>query len=155
MEPYQRQEHAEACAGDAAVVIRTQPFPFDTEFNGWACTVVIYVCANHVRRERGGPSVPDRAQVSLDEDNGLSQVIRDPSSENDQRRADQRHDLMQHVSALSDAQQQFVMLHYFEEMGYDQIVDIMDRSKNALYKLNFDALANLRKKLLLSEHNYE
>ncbi len=153
--PAERQDHAEACAADAAVVIRTQNFPFDAEFEAWAYNVVVYVCASHVRKARGGPSVPDHAQVSLEQSTGATRSVVDPQADIRRRRFDQRYDLMQHIRALSGAQQQFVMLHYLEEKGYDEIAALMGRSKNALYKLNFDALANLRKKMVLSEHKYE
>lgn len=154
-EPAERQDHAESCAADAAIVIRTQPFPFDTEFDAWACMVVTYTCANHVRRARRGPSVRDHNQISLEQTPGLPEILPDQAAENEHKRAGQRHDLLQHVDTLSKAQQQFIMLHYFQELGYDEISTIMGRTTNALYKLNFDALANLRKKMLLSEHNYE
>lgn len=151
----ERQQHAKQCAIDAAMTIRARRFPYDAYFQAWAHVVVTFVCANHVRKARSGRSVPIEAQISLDAWDGWSRVSEDPLAEAARRRVEQQYDLMQHITDLSEAQQRFVLLYYFEDRDYDEIAELMGRSKNALYKLNFDALANLRKKLLLSQHNYE
>lgn len=151
----ERYNHAVQCASDAAIVLATRPFPFDTDFKAWAFVIVQYICKNHVRKARSGRSVPDDAQVSLDAWDGWVQNFPDPASGSGQKRVEQRLDLLQCIANLSPSQREFVMLHYFEHKTYEEIAALMGRNKNALYKLNFDALNNLRKNMLLNRHNYE
>ena len=153
--PGERYEHAVQCATDAALVIARRRFPFDTYFHAWANVVVYYVCGNHVRQARNGRSVPDEAQVSLDAWDGWLQNVADPAAEVAHSRVEQRHDLLQQVATLAEAQRNFVMLYYFEQKSYEEIAALMGRSKNALYKLHFDALTNLRQKMLLNQTIYE
>jgi RNA polymerase sigma factor (sigma-70 family) len=108
-----------------------------------------------MRKHTGGRSVPRRAQVSLDAHDGWLHNLADPGAEQVQRRLEQRHDLLQQVERLGDAQRQFVVLYYFEQKSYAEVADILKKNKNALYKLNFDALDNLRKGFLLTEHGHE
>lgn len=153
--PRTRFDHAVQCATDAALVILDRHFPFDADFHAWAYVIVYYVCRSHVRRERRGRSVPDEAQVSLDRWEGWLENLSDATASSAQRQAEMQHDLLQYVAALGESQREFVVLYYFEQKSYADVARLMGRDKNALYKLNFDALSNLRKKMLLNQHIYE
>lgn len=154
-DPLQRYDHAKTCASEAGIVLVRRPFPFDTNFKAWAFNVVRFVCQNYVRKNRNSRSVPPEMQVSLDAWDGWAQNLADPASTDAKKRVELQLDLLQCIADLSAAQRQFVLLHYFEHKSYDEIAELMGRNKNALYKLNFDALNNLRKNMLLNRHNYE
>jgi RNA polymerase sigma factor (sigma-70 family) len=155
LEPRERYEHALQCATDASLVIADRHFPYDASFEAWAYVVLRYTCKNHMRKHRGGRSVPRRAQVSLDAHDGWLHNLSDPGAEQMHRRLEQRHDLLQQVERLGDAQRRFVLLYYFEQKSYAEVADILKKNKNALYKLNFDALDNLRKGLMLMDRTHE
>ena len=57
-----------------------------------------------------------------------------------------RLDLLADIDQLaSEARKQIILLHYFEGYSLPQIASKLDKSDNAVYKLHFDALNNLRK----------
>lgn len=155
LEARERYEHALQCATDASLVIADRRFPYDASFEAWAYVVLRYTCKSHMRKHISGRSVPRRAQVSLDAYDGWLHNLADPGAEQMHRRLEQRHDLLQQVEGLSDAQRRFVLLYYFEQKSYAEVAEILKKNKNALYKLNFDALDSLRKRLLLAEHRHE
>ncbi len=55
----------------------------------------------------------------------------------------------------SEARKQVVLLRYFESYTFQQIALKLDKSDNAIYKLHFDALNNLRKIWESSQDIYE
>ena len=151
LEPTERYINAVQCAADAGVVIANRPFPYDTHFDAWAYVTLRFVCLNHMRRMRNEASVPPEVEVSLDRWNGWLQSLRDPGGEQARQRFEQRHDLLKCIGELAEAQRTFVILYYFEQKSYDDIAAITGKNKNALYKVNFDALYNLRKSALWME----
>lgn len=154
MAPRERFEHALQCATDASLVIADRRFPFDTNFEAWTYVVLLYTCKNHMRAERRERSAPYGEVVSLDAHDGWMQNLVDPTGEQMRRSFEQQHDLLQQVEKLGDAQREFVQLYYFEQKSYGEVAEIMGKKANALYKLNFDALDNLRKNFLIGEHRY-
>ena len=65
-------------------------------------------------------------------------------------------DLLSAVNKLnSEDRKRFIQLYYFEGLGFQEIAKILDRTTNALYKLHFDALENLRKILLDEGYTHE
>jgi RNA polymerase sigma factor (sigma-70 family) len=60
--------------------------------------------------------------------------------------SDKRLDLLDAIDQLSSEDRRtIILLYYFEGKDFDEIAEVLDRTKNALYKLHFDALENLRK----------
>ena len=140
-----RMEHSHDCATDAAAVLLKQRFPYDTDFDAWAHVILRNVTLKYVRQTVNPKSVPAHEEIELEAKEGWLQNLRDTRPARQQQQRELREEIVQAMQELSEAQQQFILLYYFEERGYDEIARIMDRSKNALYKLNYDAIKNLRK----------
>jgi len=83
--------------------------------------------------------------VSLDEYDGWLHNLANLSAEDETERLTLRHDLQRAVEELpTEARREFIHLYYFKQYSFDEVADRMDKNKNALYKLHFDALENLR-----------
>lgn len=141
-----RYEHAIACAADAAATILDTRFPYDVHFERWAYVILQNICLRHIDRHWNSSDVLHNNPVALDEFDDWIHNLAPDDARDDVSLAALRHDLLQAIAALgSDARQEFLLLRYFHQRTFDEISVIMNRSKNALYKLHFDALAELRK----------
>ena len=140
-----RAQHSSDCAVDAASVLLKQRFPYDTHFEKWAYVILRNVTLKYVRETLHSKSVPAHEEIELEAKEGWVLNLRDTRSAQQREQTELREKIVQVMCHLSQAQQQFIYLHYFEERAYDEIARIMERSKNALYKLNYDAIRNLRK----------
>ncbi|MFN8597860.1 MAG: RNA polymerase sigma factor [Anaerolineae bacterium] len=136
-------EYADA----AAEKILTAYFPYDTEFEPWAYVLVRNVCRQLLRREH--PS------LELLDDERLVQTP-DLAQADDTRRRDLRRDLLVAIEQLSsDARRQMIVLHYFQGYTLPDIAVRLNKTMSAVYKLHFDALAELRKIWAGQEHKDE
>ena len=141
-----RYEHAVACAGEAAATILSTRFPFDVHFERWAYVILQNICYRHIGRHWNSPDVLHRNPVALDDFDDWVHNLVPPDTRDDMSLAGLRHDLLQALEALgSDARKEFLLHYYFHHRDFAEISVIMNRTKNALYKLHFDALAELRK----------
>lgn len=140
-----RRRHASDCATDAAVAILDSHFPYDVHFERWAHVLTQYVCLRHIERHWHPSATFQDKMISLDEYDGWLQNLANPSAEDETRRLTLQHDLRQAVDQLStETRREFIRLYYFRQYSFDEIAAKMNKNKNALYKLHFDALENLR-----------
>ena len=115
----------------------TAYFPYDTEFDAWACVLVQNVCREHLRRERKAPVVLD--DELIERLSGLSQAEGEH-----QRRL--RIDLFEAIENLSSvSRRRLSSMYYFQGLSLPEIAHKMGRNMTATYKLHFDALTELRK----------
>lgn len=141
-----RYEHALACAGEAASTILATRFPFDVHFERWAYVILQNICRRHIDRHWNSADVLHHNPVALDKFDDWIHNLAPSAARDDIGLATLRHDLLQALQALnSDDRREFLLRYYFQQRTFDEIAVTMDRSKNALYKLHFDALAELRK----------
>jgi RNA polymerase sigma factor (sigma-70 family) len=130
------------CAHDAGARLMNIRFPFDVHYESWACRVVQNICYNYIRQHA------DKVEY-VDLDSDLSETVewlRDMNLPDGLDRAEKRMDLMEAVSQLnSEDRRRFIILYYFQGKSFKQISQILDRTPNAIYKLHFDSLENLRK----------
>lgn len=140
-----RRHHAKDCATDAAMAILRSRFPFDVHFERWAHVLTQYVCLQYIDRHWRPAAVFQDQMVSLDEYDGWLQNLAHPSAEDETEKLSLHHDLQQAVDQLStETRREFIRLYYFQQYSFDEITDEINKNKNALYKLHFDALENLR-----------
>jgi RNA polymerase sigma factor (sigma-70 family) len=134
-------------ASAAAEKILTAYFPYDTEFDPWAYVLVRNVCRQLLRRERLPIEPIDDDQVAQLPDLRHADV---------ERVRDLRRDLLAAIEQLSsDARRQLIVLHYFQGYSLPDIAARLGKTMPAIYKLHFDALAELRKIWAGKEHNNE
>ncbi|MCI0398683.1 MAG: sigma-70 family RNA polymerase sigma factor [Chloroflexi bacterium] len=141
------------CAADAGTLLARLRFPFDTHFDAWACTVAKKVCQQQLSKLWSKNDSPYKAGMALEEQ---LKTLGDPASLDDTRLVEIRLDLLQAIEQLaSETRQQFILLYYFEQRSFDEVAEVMGRSKNALYKLHFDTLKELGKILAQRGNKYE
>jgi RNA polymerase sigma factor (sigma-70 family) len=137
-----RLEAARDCAADAGGVIVGKPFPYDVHFDRWACIIVHFSCLQHIDRLWGNKNRKLESDANLEE---ILDFLEDPKAANALHRTELRMDLRELIEQLtSEDRKQFVRLQYFEHKTIDEIAEIMDRSKNALYGLHYKTLQQLR-----------
>lgn len=135
-----RFQIAEDCANEAGARLANIRFPYDIHYDSWACRVDQNVCLNYIRRHTDKLEYVDLDLSETDE------WLRAFSNPDRTTHSDNRIDLLAAIEQLgSEDRQHFIYLHYFEGKSFSEIADILGRTKNALYKLHFDALENLRK----------
>jgi RNA polymerase sigma factor (sigma-70 family) len=129
---------AEECATEAALRILDAHFPYDTEFDPWAHTTVTMTCFRFFRDGTKKSAIPPQNLVELDE--------KLPSlEESNFKNQDDRNDLLQAMSALSDARREVIQLHYLDDVPLPEIANFMGKSAGAIHSLHFNALQDLRK----------
>ncbi|MBI5567770.1 MAG: RNA polymerase sigma factor [Chloroflexi bacterium] len=131
-------------AAAAAEKLLTAYFPYDTEFDPWAYVLVRNVCRQLLRRERPPIDPIDDDQVAQLPDLRHADV---------ERARDLRRELLGVIEQLSsDARRQLIVLHYFQGYSLPDIAARLGKTMSAIYKLHFDALAELRKIWAGKEH---
>lgn len=134
-------------AAAAAEKILTAYFPYDTEFEPWAYVLVRNVCRQHLRREHLTVELLDDEQA---------QQLPDLAQADQSRVQDLRHALLAAIEQLSsEARRQLIVLHYFQGYALGEIAARLGKTMTAVYKLHFDALAELRKIWTSQEHKDE
>ena len=135
-----RAQIADDCGHEAGARLANIRFPYDVHYDSWSCRVTHNVCLNYIRKHTEKLEYVD---LDLSE---VSEWLAASSKPADTIQADKRMDLLNAIDQLySEDRKTFILLYYFEGKDFDEIAEILDRTKNALYKLHFDALENLRK----------
>ncbi len=130
------------CANDSGARLMNIRFPYDVHYESWACRVVQNVCLNYIRKNTDRLAYVDYNSDLSETDEWLHEL----SVPSGTYRAENRMDLLDAIGQLnSDDRQRFIILYYFEGKSFLEIAEILERTPNALYKLHFDALENLRK----------
>ncbi len=142
------------CATMAAARLLYARFPYDTDFDPWAYVLLQNVVLKQLRKEYREAAANLHNVDNWEEWESVwsSQLsVQDPGDN-----IELRQTLLAAVDQLaSDARKQIILWRYFEGLTFPQIAAEMDRSANAIYKLHFDALKNLRKILESSGDKYE
>jgi RNA polymerase sigma-70 factor (ECF subfamily) len=129
---------AEECATEAALRILDAHFPYDTEFEPWAYTIVSMSCLRFFRDGTKKSVIPPQNLVELDEE------LPDLDPTHLMEGADQS-DLLDALSELPEARRQVIQLHYFKGMSLPEIANTLGKSVGATHSLHFNALRELRK----------
>lgn len=144
-------EIANDCANDAGGRLVNIRFPYDVHYDSWCCRVVQNVCFNYIRQHTD-------KKMYADFDMDLSETdewLRELSISDETKSAEMRLDLLDAIEELSSEDRKlFIILYYFEGRSFAEISEILERTPNALYKLHFDALENLRKILEDKGYNF-
>lgn len=140
------QAIADECAANAAMHILNAHFPYDTEFEPWAYTIVTMSCLRFFRDGTKKSIIPPQNLVELDEQLPALDIT-------NLIERDDQNDLLTVLSELSEARRQVIQLHYFEAMSLPEIAEVMKKSVGAIYCLHFNALEDLRKILGKNRNN--
>jgi RNA polymerase sigma factor (sigma-70 family) len=143
-------ETAQELAQQAAIVVMTAHFPYDTEFDSWARVITSNVVMKFFRKGKN-PANPSNTS-DLDE---LAPRLVDPDGQDEEELSGLRMDLLDAIEQLSDNRREVIMLTYFSGLNGSQIANKMDKSEGAVYALRHHALAELSKILGTYRDNYE
>lgn len=137
---------AEECAAEAAMHLLDAHFPYDTDFEPWAHTIITKTCLHYFRDETKKSVIPAKNLTELDETqpdlNAVAFMEQDISG-----------NLLEVLSQLSDARCQVLQLHYLKNMSLPEIAKVLGKSLGAVYSLHFNALEDLRKILGKNRNN--
>ncbi|MBM3745708.1 MAG: sigma-70 family RNA polymerase sigma factor [Acidobacteria bacterium] len=144
----QNREIAEELAQEVFVRIYLSRARYEptAKFSGWiyriATNLVFNWIRNH-RRERGQDSVDALAA------RGVRRPLADPRSRIDETLLGEvmRTEVRRAIAALPERQRVVVLLHKYDELGYDQIARSLGCSVQAVKSLMFRAHENLRTQL--------
>lgn len=140
------REIAEECATESALRLLDAHFPYDTEFDPWAHTIVSMACFRFFRDGTKKTIVPPQNLVELDEQLPNPEEINLASQE-------ERQVLLQALAHLSEARRQVIHLHYLDDIPLPEIARRMGKSAGAIHNLHFYALQDLRKILNKNRDN--
>jgi RNA polymerase sigma factor (sigma-70 family) len=139
-------------AQETCIELMHAHFPYDCEFDAWACTITHNIYFKYMHRHFSS-LVVDEFDISEAEE-WLS-TIEDLSLLNPETLLAERQWLLDALEKLSPKQKDMIWLFYFEGWLLSQIAAYFHMSMNAVYKLHFDALARLRKILGINRHKDE
>jgi RNA polymerase sigma factor (sigma-70 family) len=140
-----RKQCVEECVPNAVLAFLTGTYHYDTEFDAWLCVLVQNVCRKYIKEQLHPNHAAEADALSYDKFEFLLEALADNDAIASQRARELRAILLEAVEKLSsEARQELIILHYFEGFSFKEIAQKMDRSLNAVYKLHFDALNELR-----------
>jgi RNA polymerase sigma factor (sigma-70 family) len=130
-------------ATDAATQIIASHFPYDTEFDAWAYTLLRYTLLKQFNRSKRQKQVPEEKLVDLDT---LLPRLGNTAGLSEEQLSNWRFDLLAAMERLTTpARRQVLWLRYFEGCNYEEIAVQLNRTIGAVYKLHFEAIVELRK----------
>lgn len=136
------REIAIECASDAATLIIKSHFPYDTEFDPWAHTIVQNACRKYIHRSLKKSNVPDEKKIELEDE------LTDPYQtllEVNTLQKETGKELLEVLNQLSEARRTVIQLIFFEELSPEEVAQRMGKSISAIYTLQFHGLKDLRK----------
>jgi RNA polymerase sigma-70 factor (ECF subfamily) len=144
----QSQEVAEELAQEVFVRVYLSRARYEptAKFSGWIFRIATNLAFNWTRDHRH-----ERGQESTDAwlRPGLQRQLPDPRPRADEEllRAAVRGEVRRAVAALPHRQRAVVVLHKYEDLGYEQIADILGCSLQAVKSMMFRAHETLRARL--------
>lgn len=129
-------------AQEAGLEIVRSHYPYDSEFDGWACIITHHVCSKFMKRF-GASVVLDHIDLSEADEwflNSDDLLQSDPEIVFAKKQL-----LLDAVTQLSEIQKNVIWRFYFEGWSLPQIANHLGISTNTIYKRHFDALKQLRK----------
>lgn len=140
-------------AQEASLEISHSHYPYDCEFDAWACKITQHVSVKYMQRQ-SSIDVIDDVDLSGTEE-WFSNSNDHPSLSKLESEIARRQALLDAIAKLSDKQKEIIWKHYFEGWSLSQIAAHLDISPSAVYKRHFDALKQLRKILGTDWHKDE
>ena len=150
LEKSTRLRYAVEIAQEAGLQIVRSHYPYDCEFDAWACKITHYASSKYMQRHKPSPVVEE---FDLSEADEWLQNLADLSEGSLEELLFTKQLLLDAIEQLSEKQKEVILRFYFEGCPLSQIADDSDISANVIYKRHFDALKQLRK--ILEENQYK
>ena len=140
-------------AQEASLEIVRSHYPYDCDFDAWACTLTKNVSSKYMQHQPHN-GVIDNVDLSEAEE-WFSHTDEHASLSGLEVEVARKQSLLDAIAELSENQKELIWKHYFEGWPLSQIADQQGISGNAVYKRHFDALEHLRKILGSNRHKDE
>lgn len=137
-------------AQEAGLQISRAHYPYDCEFDAWACKITQHVSSKYMQRHKYSSVMEE---IDLSEFDEWFQSRIDVADDNPEIQIATRQLLLDAIEKLSDNQKIVIWWFYFEGRPLQQIAEDLSINVNAIYKRHFDALKQLRK--ILAEEQYK
>jgi len=144
------QEIATECATDAAILLLTAYFPYDTDFEPWAHILVQNACRKFIGKALKKSAIPDVNLIDLEDDPVNQQDLR---LEIQALHYQNETEIAEALTQLPEARRRVLEYLFFDEMEAEEAARKMGKSVGAIYSLQFRALEDLRKILRKTEDN--
>jgi len=140
-------------AQEASLEIVRSHYPYDCDFDAWACTLTKNVSSKYMQHQPHN-GVIDNVDL-LEAEEWFSRIDEHATLNGLEGEVARKQSLSDAIAELSDKQKELIWKHYFEGWPLSQIADQLGISVNAVYKRHFDALGHLRKILGSNTHKDE
>lgn len=137
-----RMIYTSEIAQEASLAIIHSHFPYDCEFDAWACKITQHVCSQYMKHYDSSFEVGNLNLLEIDEwylDYVEEQEV------NLENHIANKLLLLNAITQLSDEKESVIKHFYFEDKPLQQIATEMNVSANTVYKRHFDALQQLRR----------
>ncbi len=139
-----QKSYTQVVAQRASVAILESYFPYDCDFNAWACIIVHHTGSKFMQ------TINKQTSVVNDEYGDLSEIeewgVHSSLTHNNLIDfKETAEDIYTAIQKLSPIQQTLIQSYYFEGKSFAEIASEGGASINTVYKRHFDSLAQLRK----------
>ena len=145
-----RMRYTIEIARESGLQIMRAHYPYDCEFDAWACKITQHTSSKYVQRHKSSYVIEEIDLSEIDEwlKNRMNATDNNPEIQFATRQL-----LLDAIEKLSENQKVVIWWFYFEGRPLPQIAEDLGINVNAIYKRHFDALKQLRK--ILEEDQYK
>lgn len=147
-----RINYTDEIAQEAGLQIINAHYPYDCEFDAWACKITHHVSSKYMKRH-GSSAV--LSEVNLSDVAEWFQGSGESLAPNLEDQFATRQFLLNAIDQLSENQKVVIWQFYFEGRSLPQIAEKLDINVNTIYKRHFDALKQLRKIIGVNQYKDE
>lgn len=137
-----RMTYTSEIAQEASLAIIHSHFPYDCEFDAWACKITQHVCSQYMKHHDLSYEVDNLNLLEIDE--WYQDNVEKQEADLENHIADKLL-LLNAITQLSNEKESVIKHFYFEEKPLQQIANEMNVSANTVYKRHYDALQQLRR----------
>jgi RNA polymerase sigma factor (sigma-70 family) len=145
-----RIEYAADCRSLAGATLVNARFPYDVEFDRWACVLTHKVCYGYMREtlRRFQRDIPPEKRINQDFTE-LDELLRQAGRQGAERALEElvelRACLQQALAKLTPPRRHVIEQHYFEGKSFGEIAQALHSTLNAVYQQHYHALRDLKK----------
>lgn len=143
-----RKSSVKECVTNAVLAYLSGVYHYDTDFDPWLCVLVQNVCLKYIKEQRHPNQIQQEEAISYEQSRFPIETLIDGGASHSQQLKDIRLMLLEAIEGLSsEARKELILLYYFHGYSFKEFASKTNRTLNAVYKLHFDAINELRENL--------
>lgn len=145
-----RIEYAADCRSLAGARLVRARFPYDVEFDRWACVLTHNVCYEYMREtlRRNNRAIPTDKRINQDLSE-LDELLREAGEQSAERMVEElaalRARLQEALAKLTPSRRFVIEQHYLAGQNFAEIAQALQTTLNAVYQQHRYALLDLKK----------